>query len=128
MRREISINGRSGTTVSLTRGGHRARIRCKDGKIIDAALIPAGEDWLAKAIEAETRFGVGASFAARRDRLGAGNPGQRAGGAGTIGRRRAGSACPNDAPRGGIDGEGGPVDPVLEPVHDAPDGDGRDEE
>jgi biotin carboxyl carrier protein len=49
MWREISINGGSGTTVSLTRGGHKARIRREDGKTIDAALIPAGEDWLARA-------------------------------------------------------------------------------
>lgn len=49
MWREISVNGGSGTTVSLTRGGHKARIRQQNGKIINAALTPLGENWLAKA-------------------------------------------------------------------------------
>ena len=49
MRRDISINGRAGTSVSLTRRRHEARFWRKDGKTIDAALVPAGRDWLAEA-------------------------------------------------------------------------------
>lgn len=49
MRREISINGRAGATVSMTRRGHEARIQRHDGKTIEAALAPDGRNWRARA-------------------------------------------------------------------------------
>lgn len=49
MWREISVNDGTGTTVSLTRRQNGGSVRGRDGKTLDATLIPIGDCWLATA-------------------------------------------------------------------------------
>ena len=49
MWREVSVDGRAGVTVSLTRRRQEARLQRQDGRIIEAALMPAAWGFLARA-------------------------------------------------------------------------------